>query len=460
MKLYINSKINNYIKDERSKRQFKNIIYSFIFKGGSIMCSFLLVPLTLKFLNIVSYGIWLTITSIVSWVNVLDGGLGNGLKNKLSESIAVNDRSQSRVYITSAYVGIAAIVSIIIVLFLGSLFFVNWAAIFKAPPSISQDVLFTTIIVFLGFSLRLVLDIINTILIANQKVGIVSIINFVANFIILIGVYIITKVIVLHKLVYLSAFLCISPIFILIIFSVYFFLKDYKDIKPSYVFFNFKALKDLLSLGIKFFVIQIAVIIIFSTDNLIITRLFSPADVTVYNIAFKLFSVFTFAWLLLLTPYWVAFNEAYVKNDFQWIRKTVYSLERVWGLFSITVIIVFFISDKIYRLWVGEAIIIPYKLSFFMALFVLISTLTNLYIYFINGIGKIKLQFWISIFGALINLPLCIFLGSNLKLGIVGIIISTCISLIPSLIFSRVQYLKIINNKTNTSSGLSGIWFE
>ena len=458
--IYFFTRINAYIKDERSKRQFKNIVYSFVFKGASIICSFLMVPLTLKFLDVTSYGIWLTITSIVSWINFLDGGLGNGLKNKLSESIALGDTKKSRTYIASTYGGIIFIVILILIIFFGTSFFVNWASILKAPVAISKDVIVAISIVFVCFGLRLIMDLINTILIANQKVGTASIINFIINVVLLIGMFIITKFVVFHKLIYFSLFLCISPLVILGLFTGYFFLNDYKNLRPSLSFFNRKVLKDILSLGIKFFVIQIAVIIIFSTDNLIITRLFSPADVTIYNVAFKYFNVLTFAWTLIISPYWVAFNEAYIKEDFVWIKKTINTLEKTWLIFSLLVVIAFFLANTLYELWIGKSVIVPQNLSLLMGLFVLISSLTNLYIYFINGIGKIKLQFWISIFAAAINLPLCFYLAGNLGFGINGIIISTCISVFPSLVLSRMQYLKIINNKINKPLQTSSIWLK
>ena len=61
--------------------------------------------------------------------------------------------------------------------------------------------------------------------------------------------------------------------------------------------------------------------VLFSTDNFIISKLFGPEEVVPYNIAFKYFSIITMVYSILLTPYWSSFTEAYTKNDFVWIKK-------------------------------------------------------------------------------------------------------------------------------------------
>ncbi len=60
------------VKHERTFNVGKNILFSFILKGISIIISFLLVPLTIDYLNPSEYGIWLTLSSILGWINLFD----------------------------------------------------------------------------------------------------------------------------------------------------------------------------------------------------------------------------------------------------------------------------------------------------------------------------------------------------------------------------------------------------
>ena len=86
-------------KDDRSTIALLNVIMSFIIKGISILVSLVLVPLTLHFLDTYEYGLWLTISSILLWIDYFDIGLGNGLRNKLSEALVAKDMELAKEYV-------------------------------------------------------------------------------------------------------------------------------------------------------------------------------------------------------------------------------------------------------------------------------------------------------------------------------------------------------------------------
>ena len=73
---------------QRTRLVKKNILVSMLIKGWGSIVQFLLVPVTLGCLNQYEYGIWLTINSILVWIDSFDIGLGNGLRNNLAESLA------------------------------------------------------------------------------------------------------------------------------------------------------------------------------------------------------------------------------------------------------------------------------------------------------------------------------------------------------------------------------------
>ena len=80
--------------DKRTKLLNKNILASFFIKGWSALIVFLMVPLTLKMLGIYQNGIWLTISSVLVWIDMMDIGLGNGLRNVLAKYMAIDDNEK------------------------------------------------------------------------------------------------------------------------------------------------------------------------------------------------------------------------------------------------------------------------------------------------------------------------------------------------------------------------------
>jgi len=109
---------------------------------------------------------------------------------------------------------------------------------------------------------------------------------------------------------------------------------------------------------------------------------------------------------VVLAPFWSAFTEAYVKQEFDWIKNSIKRLIIIWALISVIAISMILISDFVYEIWVGPDIKVPFILSLFTGLFVIIANWNNIFVYFINGVGKVRFQLYYSIFVAILNIPL------------------------------------------------------
>ncbi|NJK98268.1 MAG: oligosaccharide flippase family protein [Bacteroidales bacterium] len=306
-------------------------------------------------------------------------------------------------------------------------------------------------IVFSCFCLRFVVEIITTILIADQKPAISAFIKLIAQALSALVIVIQTKV-TQGSLLYIGATYSTVPVFVAFVASIYLYRSKYKDFTPRIKHVQLKYAKNLMNIGIKFFVIQIAVVVMFTTDSMIITQLFGPEQVTVYSIAYKYFSVISMTFALITSPLWSAYTEAWVKKDIVWIHNTIKKLKKIWFMYLILGICMVVFSHLLFRLWVGEKMVIPFKLILFMALYVIVGAYGAIYVNFINGTGKIQLQFYTAFFAAVLNIPLSVFFAKTLHLGPAGVILATlfCISYGP--LIGPIQYKKIITGNAK------GIW--
>lgn len=444
--------VSNLIKrgTTRSRKIKINIAYSAAIKGISILTSFLLVPITLKYLGTEDYGIWLTLSSVIAWFAFFDMGIGNGLRNLFSEAVTLKNTQLAKTYVSTAYAGLAIVLVFSAVLFIVTNIFIDWNTLLNAPASRTYDLNTIAVLIFTLFLFRMELKLISVILLADQRTALSSVFEPAANIISLGAIYLLT----LSTSGSLQNFILVvslSPVIVFSLASVYFFRKEYKQYSPSLKFIELKYLRSLGGLSTKFFLIQIAVLIIFSTDNLIITRILGPQEVTLYNIAFKYFNIVTMAFAIVITPFLPAFTEAYIKDDTQWIRNANGKLLTTWSLVLIAVIAMVLLAKLFYNFWVGDGIIIPFQLNVFMALFILISTWNNIYVYFINSTGKLTIQVIGSLISAFLNIPISIYLAREMNMGTSGVILGTCISLFPGVIIGPVQYYKILNK---TAKGL------
>lgn len=439
------------IKSTRTKNIARHIGWSFIYKAGSIVGSFLLVPLTIDYLGTENYGIWLTLSSFILWFSFFDIGLGNGLRNKFAEAKALGNYSKAQAYVSTAYYTIGIISIVLMLLFFIINNFINWTLFFNTSSGLEQELSLLLPIIFAFFGLHLIVKLITTIYQADQHHSIQGKIQFFIQVLSLIVIWLLTKT-NQSSLLLFGSVLSALPVLVLFGLNLFAFKKKYKKFQPKFSLWKKKHLKDITGLGFKFFIVQMAAIVLFSTDNYIIIKLFGPEEVVPYNIAFKYFSLVTMAFNIIITPYWSSFTEAFTKKDFEWIKRSVVNIQKLWLLIPIGLVVMVIIADWFYYLWIGDKVNVPFILNVSMAIFVSTFTYSMVYNYFINGVGKIKLHFIISIVIMLLNIPLSILFARYLEMGVSGIIIASSVCMVLNILFMPLQYYKLINNKA------TGIW--
>jgi O-antigen/teichoic acid export membrane protein len=431
----------------------KNVISIFLIKSISVLTSFLLVPLTIDYVNPYQYGIWLTLSSVVAWLSFFDIGFGNGFRNKFSIAVANGDHKLAKIYVSTIYTYLSIIFFSVWAVFILINTFIDWNKVLNFDVTLENEISLVAIIIFTYFCLQFVLNIISTILLADQKTAKSSIISVLGQVLSLIIIYILTKF-SSGSLVYLAISLCISPLIILIIANIWFFQKKYKIYKPSLKLAKIKYAKDILDLGGKFFVIQIAGIVQYQSSNFLIAYYFGPDDVTAYNIAFKYFSILMMVFMMLLTPFWSAVTDAYTKKDIKWIKQAVKKYLIYWFFFTIGGIVMLYFSTDIYDLWIGPGKVkIPFIVSFWTAAFIVTSLFSGIFVTVINGIGALKIQFYLCFITPLIFISLSYFLINFYSYGLEAILISSVVANVTGIIFIPLQYIQIMRGK-------KGVWVK
>lgn len=428
---------------ERTTLVKKNILATFIIKGLSVVISLLYVPLTLNYLNPTRYGIWMTLTSIVAWMGIFDIGLGNGLRNKLTEVLAVGDKEKAKKYVSTAYAMLSIIVVSVCILFFIANHWINWSLVLNTSETYGEELKTLALIVVILFGLKFVLNIISTVFTADQRPAFGSIFEVIGS---AIGLLIIWFLTITNKtsLVTFGLATMLTPVIVYFGASLVFFKYKYAYIRPSLNSIDLSHAKDLAGLGLQFFVIQIAVLVIFQTSNILIAQFFSPAEVTPYNIVFKYFSILTMVWGILMTPLWSAFTQALAQNDFEWIKKTISKLNK---LMFITVFLIVFMAlgaKSIISIWTANQIIINPIMVWIFALYTLISIWNNIYAFLLNGINIIRIQVYTSIAAAILHIPITFVLVKYFKMGSEGVVLSMAISLSFFAIAGPIQSYKTL----------------
>ena len=144
------------IQSTRTKNITKHVLWSFIYKGGHIIATFMLVPLTIKFLDTENYGIWLTLSSFIAWFSFFDIGLGHGLRNKFAEAKAKGDSRLAKGYVSTAYYTLGTLSLVFLCLSLIISYYIDWTKIFNTSVALHQPLQVLMPIVFGCFSLLMI----------------------------------------------------------------------------------------------------------------------------------------------------------------------------------------------------------------------------------------------------------------------------------------------------------------
>lgn len=436
---------------QRSNVVKKNVIGSLLIRGCSILVSLLLVPLTLGYVSSELYGVWLTISSVIVWLGFFDVGFSLGLKNKLAEAIALEDWDRGKHLVSTTYFMMAVIfipLCIVLELFIKH---VDWATFLNIDAQYNDEIVKAMYVITAFFCLSMITHVISSIISAFQKTALASSFPVIANVISLIIIYILTKT-TPPSLIALAFAISSMPVFVQLVASVILFKKKFSKVSPSLSTIDKKYITDIFSLGYKFFILQLQVLVLMQATNFLISNISGPLDVTAYNIAHKYFNIGMMVFNIILAPLWPAFTDAYTKKDYQWMNNVYKKMRNLYMLLAGAIILMIIVSPIAYKIWIGDKAIIPFEMTLTVAIYTLALTWSAFQNYLINGIGCIKLQTIVSVFCIFIHIPLSYFLGYYLS-GI-GVIVSLIIIYIAFGFIMTIQIKKVLNQKA------SGFWIK
>lgn len=435
--------------DKRTIKAKKNIIASIVLKGIDSLVYLLLVPVTLGYLNSYEYGIWLTLNSILMWINSFDIGLGNGMRNRLAEAVAKNDLSLGRIYVSTTFFMLIFLMGGLIVIGTFAEPFVNWYDILSTTPGQVPHLKEIVYVSFLIFCLNFIFKFIGNVYLAMQLPAVNNAINVSGHVLSLLIIFILTRT-TAGSLFWVAVTYSASPLMVYLVAYPVTFFKVFPAFRPSVRLFRREYLKDLLNIGVQFFLLQLSGILLFAFANLLISHMFGPENVTPYNIAYRYFSLVPMAMNIILAPMWSATTDAYTKGDMDWIKRTMRTIHKILMSAYLCLLLMVILSEPIYQLWIGDAVVIPYDITIGMAIYILVFISSLTYSYFLNGLGKLRIQTLNTISMAILFYPLCCFLG--LEFGIIGVLGGMIILNVSGLILNIIQFAKLIKGTAK------GIW--
>jgi O-antigen/teichoic acid export membrane protein len=369
---------------------------------------------------------WLTISSMIALLTLTDLGVGNGLLNAVSQSLAREDVANTRRQISSAVVLLTVMAVGLAVVFALGYSMIPWSRILavSSPQGIAEAG--PAVAVWVAcFLIGLPLSAVAQVRMARQEGYIVHLAAAAGN---LAAVAALVVVILGHQgLPVLVVAMAGPPLVASAINGIVLFKRDAPKLRPSRALADQRVGFELLRAGFLFFVLQIAMAVAFTSDTLVLAQLIGPEAVAEYGVASKLFLIPAGFVAIALSPLWPAYGEAIARGDLAWTRSTLIRSIRASLLITLPAAIVLVaFGQPIIALWVGTAVAPSLLLLFCFGIWTVLSAIGTSVAMLLNGAEEIRIQAGAAAVMAVVNLGLSIWLTS--RIGVPGVMLGTVIA--------------------------------
>jgi O-antigen/teichoic acid export membrane protein len=395
-------------------------------RGVALLTGLVMVPLTIGYLGSERYGAWVTISSTLSWLYVADLGLGNGLTSALSEAYGQRRADLAQHHVATAFWILAGIAAVCGLLFAAIFPHLDWAAVLNVhTPEARAEVAGAVAVAVALYLAAFPLGVIDRVYAAFQEGAIANLWSALASLAALGAVAFTTRT--AGGMVALVLALSGGRLAVQLASGAWLFRRDHPELRPAPSAFQPGSLSRLTNTGGLFFIIQMAGLILFNTDNLIIAQVLGAERVTPYAVTWALFTLPSMAFTLAFPYLWPAYAEAFARKDSAWIRRTfrksvVVSL--TVGLALAVPLVVF--GRPLIGIWAGKSAVPPFSLLVWMGIWSLIVAGINPVACLLNSAGHVKGQAIFASLSTAVNVGLSVYWAR--RYGISGVIAATVVS--------------------------------
>lgn len=399
----------------------RSMLLSLLCKPLSMIVSLIYTPVLLHYLGEEAYGIWATILSIVNWINYFDVGIANGVRNILAVHIERKEESEARRDVSTAYVVLSLISFITFVI--GSLFIIRMDARSFFKTEINVKAAFE--ISFFFICINFVLSLSKILLYAIHQAEKVSYMALFTQIINLCGILLFSfygK----SNILYVAIWVGLSGMAVNLFYQGR-ICRKHRYLIPDFKLFSKNRLQSICNIGVKFFLIQISGMILYSTDSVIIIRLFGPSSVTPYQTAFSAFGIVNALYAAALSPLWAKYAIEKERKNYVWIKRIIGRLEKFMLIVGVILLAGCIFYKPVSIIWLQKELSYDRGLILMMAVYNFCYIWASIYAIACNGMERINLQLCLSVISAVINIPLSVYFGNGLHMRSTGVLLATIV---------------------------------
>lgn len=398
-----------------------HILISLLCRGIQVLCGLLVVKNLINILGVDTYGVWVTMTSIVAWMTLFDFGVGYGLKNKISEAVARENNDEVS-YWVSVIIKCYIVIALVLFCLFGTFAFISLP--FKNYPFVSVVLVTCAALSFFFSTGSIILQALGHF----KQLYTLGLIYPVFWLLATASHYWFSYSI--NQIVLIYAFFIIMQGWFIFYISIGSGRSILGSLKNK---INYSVLRGILATGVNFFLLQICSLGLFMTGNYICYHFFGGSDVAVFDTINKIFQLFSVGFSIFISVFWTEISKAKAGNNRAKKLLCFRVLMALSFISTITALIFAYNIDVITSIISGGKIIASYDEALPFACLVSVQSFAYSGAVFMNAYEKLKVQVYLAV----ISLPLFFFIVSimiKMHHGFSSIPLASAIAIVPSML--------------------------
>lgn len=410
-------------RDSRTFNSIRNIVTGFVGQFIYILAGFINRSIFIQCLSSEYLGVNGLFTNILSILSLADLGIGTAIIYALYKPLAYRDEKEITKlmnFYSKAYTSIGVIVFI---LGLALLPFLN--TIIGEAPNIEESIYIIYLIYLFNTSITYFASYKSSLIIADQKNYISTLITYGVYFvqtILQIIVLLLTRNFILYLIVQSGCVILQNIITTIIADKMYPYMKEYKGLKIS------KESKRKLIADVRALVlVKLGSVLVVNTDNIIITYISGLSIVGLLSNYTMIVSAINRVLQQLFNSITASIGNLNAKenNERKESMFEIINFCNFW-LFGISSIGIILLINDVIHLWIGEKYILPSSIAIMLAINFYMVGMQNAVWTYKNTMGIFKKGRYLLLLTAAINLILSFILGNIM--GLFGVLLSTAIA--------------------------------
>ena len=403
---------------ERYRRALLTTAANVLSKALSMILLIVSVPLTLSYLGNERFGIWMTISSFAALLAFLDFGIGNGLLNRVAHSAADTKRERLPQVITNGLLLLCIVGAFVGTALLAISYFIPWHSLIKVnDPALVLEIRTSASTFAVVFGLSLPFLGLQRVFLGLQEGFLVHVATAIASIVSLGLLLVVTsrQGAVPELILVTIGVQAVAPI---VLFPL--LLRRRLLVRCSLLQFRNDG-STLLRTGGGFFVLQLASMVAWGSDSLIVSSMLGASQVAILAVTYRLFQFVTQPLAMITNPLWAGYADAAARKDSKYIRQTLKtSMVLSFSIALIGAAIVLAFHRWLIAHWTSNSVEVPILLAVGYAAWSVLDATGNAFAMFLYGVGILRPQLIVASLFCLVAIPLKIYLVNQMGLGGIG----------------------------------------